>query len=218
MDKIDLKSIQYIPQEETVENENENIKDDENIGKIIKNAQKLKTEIKKENKIIDEKNNDDKQMDKQRLILILRFYVLEFKDRLSEYKKTKFEKMSVEQLQELRKQFDSIISSKSSLKQTQGLIINGIKTIETIATMFTPIQCQGLSNLMINDTDVLDDIKHISLKHMAMVQVEPEYRLLYKMFSNIMLLHNVNSIQGSIKEKSNNFNKLNQLNKKYNDL
>lgn len=43
------------------------------------------------------------------------------------------------------------------LGQTQKLIINGITTLEIIATLFTPIQCQGLTNLMTTDPDVLDD-------------------------------------------------------------
>ena len=55
---------------------------------------------------------------------------------MAEFKKTKFEKKSLEELVELRKEFDAIISSKTSLKQTQNLIMSSIKMMETIGCMF----------------------------------------------------------------------------------
>jgi len=71
---------------------------------------------------------------------------------------------------------------------------------------------------MLNDPDVLDDIKHIALKRMSMINVEPEYRLMYKIFSNVMLLHNANSA-GIRNDKSSSKNtKINELNEKYTDL
>ena len=221
MSKIDSTSIQYVPkyehQDEGTE-VNPPANEIKSMDKIVKERKAFKKEIKKENEKIDEKEKDKEIIDKQRLILILRFYVLEFNDKLAEFKKTKFEKKSLEELVELRKEFDAIISSKTSLKQTQNLIMSSIKMMETIACMFTPIQCQGLSNLMLNDPDVLDDIKHIALKRMSMINVEPEYRLMYKIFSNVMLLHNANSAGIRNDKPSLKNSKINELNEKYTDL
>ena len=221
MSKIDLTSIQYVPkyeQQDEGTEVNPPANEIKSMDKIVKERKAFKKEIKKENEKIDEKEKDKEIIDKQRLILILRFYVLEFKDKLAEFKKTKFEKKSLEELVELRKEFDAIISSKTSLKQTQNLIMSSIKMMETIACMFTPIQCQGLSNLMLNDPDVLDDIKHIALKRMSMINVEPEYRLMYKIFSNVMLLHNANSAGLRNDKASSKNSKINELNEKYTDL
>lgn len=206
MEKIDLTSIQYVP-ETPVETKDKELPQD--FGERMKDVQQM----------IKHENNDSdpaEKMDKQRLILILKFYVLEFKDKLSEYKNVDFEQMEYNQLKELRKEFDTILSCKSSIKATQTMILNSIRMIEMMATTFTPIQCQGLSTIMCNDEDVKEDIKHISLKHLAMAQIDPEIRLGYKMLQNILLLHNLNSSQINVQSKPNE--KLNQINEKYCDL
>ena len=210
-EKIDLSSIQYTPPQdmEQVGPKEENM----DVNQLVTKAKKMKRVMEKENNQIDEKEKEKEVMDKQRLISILQLYLLEFKDRLTQFRKTNFQKMSLVELQNLRKQFDGIISSRSSLKQTQSMIIMGIRLLETVATTFTPIQCQGLSGAIQMDPDAIDDIKHMSLKHMSLVAVEPEYRLMHKIVGNIMLLHNINSAgKAPINEK------LNEVNGKYSDL
>lgn len=207
-EKIDLSAIQYVPPS----HETEPPVEDKDVDKMIKKAQTMKKAMDKENKEVDDKQKEKQMMDKQRLIAILQLYLIEFKDRLAQFKKTNFQKMSLAELQDLRKQFDGIISSKSSMKQTQNMILTGVRMLETTATMFTPIQCQGLSNAIQMDPDAIDDIKHISLKHMGMVAVEPEYRLAHKIIGSVMLLHNVNSAMKPANDK------LLEVNQKYSDL
>ena len=222
-EEIDLSGIKNKP-----------IKKSENIDKNatkevdIKEVDKMKRDI----ATLDKKDGSDKDekilIDKRRLILILQFYVLEFPEELSAYKTIKYDKKMGEELEEIRTQMDAIISSKSSLKQTQVLCTTGIRAIEFVATNFTPIKCHGLSDLMINDREVLDDIKHIALKRMSYINTEPEFRLAYRLFSNVMLLHNLNAskelenpsgpaILNKINSK-NIDNELDKINDKFTDL
>lgn len=210
MSEIDLSAIQYVPPDN---NEAEPKEEKMDVDKMIQKAKKMKKAMAKENDKIEDKQKEKQTMDKQRLIAILQLYLIEFKERLAQFKKTNFQKMSLVELQDIRKQFDGIISSKSSMKQTQNMIMTGVRMLETTATMFTPIQCQGLSNAIQMDPDAIDDIKHISLKHMSLVAVEPEYRLAHKIIGNVMLLHNLNSAG---KLPSND--KLTEVNQKYSDL
>ena len=225
MDKIDLSSIQNIIQQE---------QEQEPIAEAPQQTQedaqfktKLFQQMKKQEQPLDEKKIEKRdvqkdvkkdakndEIERQRLVLILRFYVLEFKDRLQDFKKTKFEKMKLEELREMRKEFDSIISAKSSMKQTQKMIMGGIQALETVALLVTPLQIQGLSKTILSDPEALDDIKHISLKHMALVDVQPEMRLTMKVFNNAMMLHNINS-SGVGKQIDA---KIEQVNQTYSDL
>ncbi len=211
-EKLDLTSIQYVPPKDEPEQPDKEVKD-VNVEQMVKKAKKMKQAMDKENEKIDEKEKEKKVMDKQRLIAILQLYLIEFKDRLAQFKKTNLQKMSLVELQDLRKQFDGLISSKSSLKQTQQMILTSIKMFETAATLFTPIKCQGLSSAIQMDQDAIDDIKHISLKHMSLVAVEPEYRLMHKIIGNVMLLHNLNS-----SGMASGNDKLVKVNEKYSDL
>lgn len=211
MSEIDLSGIQYVPPKEQQPNEKKQPVEVA-VDKVVSKAKTMKKAMDKENEKITEEDKEKEMMDKQRLVAILQLYVIEFKDKLSQFKKTRFDKMSLIQLQELRKQFDVIISSKGSLKQTQTMVLTGIQMLETIGTTFTPIKCQGLYSAISMDPDALDDIKHISLKHMSMVAVEPEYRLIHKLLGNILLLHNINSAGLASTDK------LATVNEKYKDL
>ncbi len=161
------------------------------------------------------KGSDDKE--RQRMILILQFYLLEFPEKLAAFKGTSFHKKSMEDLIELRNQMDGIISSKSGLQKTQMILTSGIRLIELVATHTTPIRCEGLANWMTKDPEVLDDIKHVALKRMSLASIDPEMRLLYKVASNMLLLHNANTAKPLVQSEPNQ-EKLNELNSKYNDL
>ena len=153
--KIDLSKIREKSQEVN-ETTPKNIKNDVKMMKdVVKDAKKEKKDedvIKKETSAID----------RQRLLLILQFYILEFPSQLKGFKGINYEKKTIEELQDIRSQMDSTISSKNSIKQTQLMITSSIRTIEFVATNLTPIKCNGLSDGMINDPEVMDTIKHKS--------------------------------------------------------
>jgi len=72
--------------------------------------------------ISKEKTNDD-SIERRRLILMLEFYVLEFPDKLSAFKKTDFNNLDEKQLKELKSEFDFIIGAKCNVKSTQYLVL-----------------------------------------------------------------------------------------------
>ncbi len=163
------------------------------------------------------KHDKGDEKERQRMVLILQFYLLEFPDKLAAFKGISFQKKTLDELIDLRNQMDGIISSKSSLQKTQMMLTSGIRMLELVATHTTPIRCEGLANWMTKDPEVLDDIKHIALKRMSVVSIDPEMRLLYKVASNMLLLHNANTSKPLVQNESNQ-EKLDELNSKYNDL
>ncbi len=212
-EKVDLSTIEYVPASATPEKTEKPQDQEKDVHEMMKEARKIKKVMDKENKKMKQKDSEEQSMDKQRLIAILQIYIIDFKDRLSQFRKTNFQKMSYEELTDLRKQFDGIISSKSSLKQSQAMVLGGIQVLETCVTKFTPIKCNGLFKSIADDEDALDDIKHLSLKRMGLVPIEPEMRLLWTVVQNAMALHTINSVG---KPVSND--KLIEVNAKYNDL
>lgn len=213
-EKIDLSSIQYIPQE-LKDDVDKNIvqKDEKDMEKIVKKAKIMKKAMDKENEKVENVDKETEMKDRYRMILTLKFYVLEFgDDKLSQYKKTKFDKMTLEQLIDMRKEMDMILSSKGTMKKIQNLILTSIQYLELGLTLFTPIQCQGLYKSIESDQEAIDDIKHISLKHMGVVCVEPEYRLGMKILESANALNLMNKSM----QKSNI--QLEQVNNKYSDL
>lgn len=155
----------------------------------------------------------DNFVNKSRLELILQLYVLEFPDTLTKYKDVNFSRKTIEELREIKDRMDAIIGSKTSLRQTQQLIRSGIQMLEFAAVYATPIKCAGLTNSMMKDPEVIDDIKHIALKRMSMVSVDPEMRLAYKLVSNMMILHNSAEPIKQVKKEA-----LDKVNSKYTDI
>lgn len=139
-----------------------------------------------------EKLSDEDIINKRRQILMIQFYINEFPDKLQQFKKMKFEKKTIEELNDLKKEIDFIISNKSNVRSGIQIITTGIQTLEFILLNFTPVNAKGLSNIC-NDKETLDDIKHLALKHCHLISSEPESRLMYKIVTTTLLLHNINS-------------------------
>src|SRR5688572_7698301 len=131
---------------------------------------------------------------------------------MAQFKKNNFQKKIHAEIKELKKEVDGINLLKNNLKQTKNIVITGNQMVETVTTTFTPIQCQGLTSAIKMDPDAIDDIKHLSLKHMGLVAVEPEYRLMHKLVGNVMILHQVNS--AGLATKTDKTQKLNDVNGK----
>jgi hypothetical protein len=166
-----------------------------------------------------EKEKENDAVDKRRLVLILELYLVEFPKQLEPFKGTKFNSKSIEELMDIMNQMDGIISSKSCMKQTQKAIVSGIRTIEFVATYATPIKCQGLSEVMLNNPETLDDIKHIALKRMSMASVDPEIRLAYNVLQNMLMLHNINSNQNQVRPvEQDKISQIKKVNNDFNDL
>lgn len=227
MDEIDLKSIMVDKKNNEIETKQ--TQSIQPIQPISKDFQQVLHNIKKQNdkpKTIKEikpvkesKQKEEKEpnlsIDRRRTILILQMYINEFPDKLKTFKNTNFEKKKDEELKKLKNEFDFIIGCKNNIKSAEYCCIRGVNLLEVICCNYTPIQCQGLSTA-VNDEDFRDDVKHLCLKYMSLIKTEPEHRIAYKIASNMLLLHQVNSI----KNQSNNFNinEIHKINNKYEAL
>lgn len=192
-DKIDLSSIKFNPKTEQ--------------KAVIKPLPKEKAlKIQKPSRTKPEKLIDEEIINKRRQILMIQFYVNEFPDKLQQFKKMKLEKKSIDELNDLKKEIDFIISNKSNVRAGVQLITTGIQTLEFFMLNFTPINAKGLSNIC-NDKETMDDIKHLALKHCQLISSEPESRLMYKILTTTLLLHNINT---NIDINNPNIDKINQ--------
>lgn len=131
-------------------------------------------------------------IDRRRQILLLNFYINEFPEKLRPFCRTNFESLSDEKLIELKNEFDFIIGCRSNVKMMQQGFVQGVRVLEYICVNYTPMNVNGLSN-MVNDSELQDDLKHLALKHMSLYKSEPEHRILYKLITSMLLLHQVNS-------------------------
>lgn len=215
-EEIDLSGIEYVSVQATQEIDHPIGFDfDLMVTKSEKMMQKMENNDKKVEKKDVPKLKEDPAVEKTWLMLYLRnmVYAPEFRGALDHFKDTKFDKMSLEQLRDTRKQIDAMVSAECSIKDTKSGILTTIQMIETMATIFTPIQCKGLYKTIESDPDALADIKHVCLKWMPKVSIEPEYRLARKILTVIGQLHASNSL--GIAPSNPNLDKVNE---KYNDL
>jgi len=158
--------------------------------------------------------NEEDSIERRRLILMLEFYVIEFPDKLSSFKKTDFSKLDDKKLKELKSEFDFIIGAKCNVKSTQYMVLQGVYLIETLSKSFIGLKVDGLTN-SVNDKEFMDDVKHLALKYMSLVKTEPEHRIAYKILSNMLLLHQVNSANIGNVDLKDKTDELSKLNKKY---
>ena len=160
---IDLTTLDNVPDEPT-----ENIEEDYQEEDDFQEEQSFQPSI--------------DPIERRRRILILQFYLNEFPDTLVVYKDLNFENMSDQGLLDIRQEFDFIIGCKNSVGITITAFKKSIETLEHVCVNFTPLKVQGLSTLT-QDKDLIDDVKHWSLQNMQLIQIKPEYRILYRVLS-----------------------------------
>lgn len=210
-DDIDLSSIKY----KEPETKKEKTKTDERVAPDLKEIEKKMKKVKP----IKEKPTDDDIKKRRSLILLMQMYINEF-PKLKKYKNTNFEKKTLDELLDLRKEFDATLSCRSTVKAGVNIAITVIQTLEYVLCNFTPIQAQGLSNV-INDPDVIEDIKILVLKHMPLISSEPEQRILFKLITTTMQLHAINTYNQEIIHVNNDSKKMENveiINGEYNDI
>lgn len=192
--------------------------------KVIKNPQTIK-EPKKVESIIEKqlmkrsKNKkeiptEEEVLNKRRMILLIQVYLLEFADDLKSFKKINLEKKNYQELSDLHKEIVLSLSTGSNVQGGVQLMTAGIKTFEMILLNFTPVNCAGLSNIC-TDKNVIKDMKLIILKNTSFIQTEPEQRLLYKIVTSTLFLHNFNSANGI---QQNNPEVIEKINSQFVDI
>lgn len=210
-EEIDLSSLMCKPKDEKKDQKKSNKLPDEKMD------EKLKEKISKKSKT-KQKLSEEDIINKRRLILLIEFYLLEFGDKLKAFKKINVEKKTYEELEDIKKEMDFTLSNRSNIRQGTQLVVTSIQTLEFLCVNFTPIKCEGLSKIC-DDPETIEDIKHILLKRMHLIQSEPEHRLIYKVISNMLLLHNFNSYKEAINSNIKvNEGEVENINKKFEDL
>lgn len=155
------------------------------------------------------------KQERQRIILLIQLYLNLFPDKLVGYDKVKFSKMTDEKLISLKDEFQFIVSSKTNIATTEYMFLQGVNLLEVLSTSFTPFKIKGLSTIVSNDDEFKDTIKQLCLKYMTVVEVQPEGKLLFKLASTMLYLHQFNSSNdGSTINKTN----IDTVNEKYTDL
>lgn len=210
--KLNLSSLKYKPKQEPKTKKvdtkiiKEEIKEDKEFEK------QLTKPPKKDKK---EKPTEDEIIQKRKMILLMQFYFVEFPERLKVFKKINLEKKSYDELLDIKKEMDFCLSNKSNVQQGVAMMSTGIQTLEYLTLNYTPIKCEGMSKIC-DDPETIDIMKLICLKHISLVQIEPEQQLIYKIVSSMMMLHNVNSYRESLNIVVDE--SLNNINNKYSDI
>lgn len=216
IEEIDLTSIKYKEKEPETKKESSKEKTNDKPRDPPELLMKMEKSIKK-SKPQKEKPTDEEIKKRRTLILVLQMYVNEF-PKLKKYKNTNFDKKTMDELMDMRKEFDATLSCRSNVNAGVQIAVSVIQTLEYVLCSFTPIQAQGLSNI-VNDPDVVEDIKILVLKHLPLISSEPEQRLLFKLITTTMQLHAINTYNESIKQVNNEkLEKVEIINDNFKDL
>lgn len=215
-EEINLESIMFkekIPQEE--KKPKEKPKNNEHVPEMpFKMERKME---KKSSKKHTEKPTDDDIKKKRQLILHLSMYLNQFEE-LKSFKKVNLEKKSIEELQDLLKEFHVIMDSKSDLKSETQALLGMLNAYEYIMVGYAGVQCNGLTVALAQDEDTLKQIKLLILKHSPIVTLEPEHRLIMKILVTTFQLHTINTFNQQLTQQGNNNGKIEIINEKFNDI
>ena len=174
--------------------------DDESTGdkKAAKEDSHELKKIKKraENKL--EKSNDkinevDDAVVKRNLVQVLNLYIQFFPEKLKEFRHVNFEKKTIRELADIRRECDFIMGSRNTINATTKLAIEAIKMLEFALNNYTPLNVTGFADEML-DEESLDDIKLLCLSNMVIFESKPEHRLMFKAFTTALRLHGLNTM------------------------
>lgn len=131
--------------------------------------------------------------DRRRQILLLQMYLNEFPAKLSAYKKTDLESLTMKELEQLLQEFQYILGAKQNVSAAVNAMKVGVVMLEKATTMFSPLQADGLSQVINTDQEAVDDMKCLALKYTSMMNVEPEVRLGMRVVQTALTLHAINT-------------------------
>jgi len=212
MDLPDLSSIQK--QNDNISDNNGNISDNQN-SKLEKQQKTKEETIEKQPKEII--NEEDEVIEKRKLIITIQRYILEFEKHLigmDFLHTTDYRNFSKEELERLLKEIKFTIATRNSNRMSERMFQKTLLYLEKSLTTFTPIKCDGLSDILGNDPDVLDTFKEMMLDT-PLIYVSPKYRLAYAIISSIANLHIINSSKKSIDLTKKLDSRLENINKKF---
>ncbi len=152
--------------------------------------------------------------------LILKMYLNEFPEKLKSYKrmKSKIEGMDLEELDNLRSEFEMCVGMKTSIKGMTNMAIRGVMMLEKTIEAFTPLNPTGLAQVCSSDEGFNDDLKLVCLKYCEYINAAPEARLGMTLLSNIIMMDKINKIQNMMADDPQVQQKINESNGTFNDI
>lgn len=215
-EEINLDSIMY--KEKPVEPKKPKDKKEREHVPDLPEMPQFKSEKKSKTHEKPNKLNEDDIKKKRQLILHMQMYLNQFPDELKQFKKINLEKKTIEELHSLLKEFNVVMDSKNDLKAEIQAVLLMLQAYEYIMVQYAGVDCNGLSVALSQDPDTIKQIKLLILKHSPLITVEPEARLAVKIFMATMQLNTINTYNKQLSQSTENNEKINTLNKEYNDI
>lgn len=235
MSHIDLSSItSNVDKKDNIPIENNSIKDKKPIQEPRID---LKPEVEKpvkENKVVVKETAIEVKKvtltpnEKAKIIAIIQLYIAEFPDKLKKYKSKNLDKMSDEDLIELKSTIHKEAISTNSLSMLTENSGKMLLLYEHLMCDYVGVNVKGVSNIA-NSEEYKACVKALLLKHMGdslISSVEPEYQLLYMIVCGSVMAHANNEMLESntkvahIEDNNSSVDasKLRELNEKFRDL
>jgi len=213
------------PIEQVIEDENDWIKQikERMDGKEVeeekpKKRQPKKKQPKKEEPFVEE-------MDEEKLMelrIILKLYMMQFKEELKEFQKKDLDKMNSEQLKTLRRYFDFILGASKATSNKVKMFFGVILALEKTLTSYDLLDVTGLTRVLYSDNDFHHDLKRLSLKYLSSYETRPEISVPLTILQTCIQLDKVNSESKQNilvkQEKDKNKESIEDVNNRYKDL
>lgn len=135
----------------------------------------------------------EEEKERQFLIMKIRAYIAKFPKHFSGIDHRMFQFYSPAQLERTLDEFRYAISMKSSGTATSLAVQGGIRTIESIATTFTPLKLEGLAATCEKSEEIQDILKELSIEYIQYEPSSPETRLLLAIAKAAVLTHTLNT-------------------------
>jgi hypothetical protein len=142
-------------------------------------------------------------VEKRRKILTIQMWLNEFQEsgKLKRYEKFNLENLSMLELERMLEEMDFVIGVKNNIGNVGALVTHSIQGLEVALCTFTPIKAKGLAAATTTPA-MIDDVKHMCLKRISMLNTSPEMRIAFTLTTAILQLHLQNTKMEELRSPS----------------
>lgn len=128
------------------------------------------------------------------LLMKIKQYHNRFKDHLKDLKHKDLEKKTEEELEDILKEIQLVVSNKNS-GNTLKIAFNSVMPLyELTMVNYAGIRCQGISHLTAQDPQIDMILDEIQLEYFNNITyIKPEYRLIMSILKSTVALHSINT-------------------------
>lgn len=102
--------------------------------------------------------------------------------------------MDLEGLKALRDKCDRILGGSSALENRKRAMNSFLYVIEKLS-VYSGIECSGLTSTLLNDKDYQKDVMRLSLRYLSSSEMNPEWLVLSRIITTSVQLHANNEIK-----------------------